>query len=280
MKPTTKIVILSVGLGLILWLTDASLDHYIFQTGSFLDVLILDVPSRGLCTRALILICFIMFGIVGARLLTLQKKAELKLATALEFQQQLVNAIPVPVFYKDLAYLYTGCNKSFTDFFGFSSEDLIGKGVADLVPKEIADVCQENDADLVKKAGVQIDEFDLQHISKGRRHVLFHKATFHNPDGKVSGLIGTMLDITERTAAEKKQETLTLELQEALNKVKTLSGFLPICASCHKVRADHPHGNQIEDYVQKHPQTELNHRICPDCMRKLYPDFAEDMGDT
>jgi PAS domain S-box-containing protein len=278
MTPLTKTLALALGLGLFLWLSDALLAHFIFNKGSFVDLLILDVPRQELYTRILALICVIIFGLISGRILALQKETARKLDAALDFPQQLINSSPVPIFYQDINYLYTGCNSSFTDFFGFSNEDLIRKNIHDLVPKEIADIFQEVDVEQSEKPLVQIYEFDVQHFSKGKRHVIFHKATFHNPEGKVTGLIGTMLDITERTEAEKKKETLALELKEALDKIKTLSSFLPICSSCNKVRGDHGQKNQIEEYIQKHPDTKLSHTTCPDCMRKLYPDFAEEMA--
>ena len=66
------------------------------------------------------------------------------------------------------------------------------------------------------------------------------------------------------------------ELQEALNKVKLLSGLLPICASCKKVRDDKGYWNQIETYVQKHSEADFSHSICPDCFKEIYPDLTYD----
>lgn len=63
----------------------------------------------------------------------------------------------------------------------------------------------------------------------------------------------------------------TAELQNALSKVKTLSGFLPICASCKKIRDDRGYWNQIESYVSQHSEAEFSHSICPDCVKDLYP---------
>ena len=55
-------------------------------------------------------------------------------------------------------------------------------------------------------------------------------------------------------------------------KVKTLSGFLPICVSCKKIRDDKGFWNQVEAYISEHSEVEFSHGICPDCMKKLYPD--------
>ncbi|MCI5222388.1 MAG: hypothetical protein D3924_06900 [Candidatus Electrothrix sp. AR4] len=65
----------------------------------------------------------------------------------------------------------------------------------------------------------------------------------------------------------------TEKLQEALSKVKILSGFLPICASCKKIRDDRGYWNQIESYIREHSEAEFSHGICPDCAEKLYPEF-------
>jgi len=82
-------------------------------------------------------------------------------------------------------------------------------------------------------------------------------------------------DITERKRAEQEREKLIQELQEALTKVKKLSGLLPICASCKKIRDDKGYWNQIEGYIRDHSEAEFSHGICPDCARKLYPELYE-----
>ncbi len=68
-------------------------------------------------------------------------------------------------------------------------------------------------------------------------------------------------------------ESRTQELSSALSKVKQLSGFLPICASCKKIRDDEGYWNQIESYIRTHSEAEFSHSICPDCANTLYPDF-------
>jgi len=67
-------------------------------------------------------------------------------------------------------------------------------------------------------------------------------------------------------------EKLIQELQEALSKVKTLSGMLPICSSCKKIRDDKGYWNQIESFFLTHSEAQFSHGLCPDCMKKLYPD--------
>ena len=82
-------------------------------------------------------------------------------------------------------------------------------------------------------------------------------------------------DISERKRIEAERDQVILDLQEALKNVKTLSGLLPICASCKKIRDDQGYWNQIESYLHKHSDAEFSHGICPECAKALYPDFDE-----
>ena len=80
-------------------------------------------------------------------------------------------------------------------------------------------------------------------------------------------------EVAERERAEKNLSKLVGELQEALAKVKALSGLLPICASCKKIRDDKGYWTQVEVYIRDHSEADFSHSICPDCAARLYPDF-------
>ncbi len=71
------------------------------------------------------------------------------------------------------------------------------------------------------------------------------------------------------------KDILIAQLQEALDQVKTLKGIVPICASCKKIRDDKGYWQQVETYIQKHSDAEFSHGVCPDCLRKYYPEQAE-----
>jgi len=77
-------------------------------------------------------------------------------------------------------------------------------------------------------------------------------------------------------ALTKEKEKLIVELQEALAKVKTLSGLLPICSSCKKIRDDNGYWNQIETYIRQHSEADFTHGICPTCAKMLYPGLIKD----
>ena len=79
-------------------------------------------------------------------------------------------------------------------------------------------------------------------------------------------------DISQRKIAEQERERLIRELQDALGKVKTLSGLLPICASCRKIRDERGDWHSLEIYIREHSEADFSHGICPACREKLYPD--------
>jgi PAS domain S-box-containing protein len=80
-------------------------------------------------------------------------------------------------------------------------------------------------------------------------------------------------DITERKRSEKEQKKLIKELEEALTEIKTLRGILPLCSFCKKIRDDEGFWEQVDVYIRKHSQADISHSICPECMKKHYPDI-------
>lgn len=82
-------------------------------------------------------------------------------------------------------------------------------------------------------------------------------------------------EINIRKRAQSEREKLIRELQEALVKIKTLKGLIPICASCKKIRDDKGFWNQIEVYIKEHSDAEFSHGICPECVERLYPELGK-----
>lgn len=82
-------------------------------------------------------------------------------------------------------------------------------------------------------------------------------------------------EIVKRLQSEEEIRDEKNKLKDALEEVKTLSGFLPICASCKKIRDDKGYWNRIESYISKHSEAEFSHSICPECTKTLYPEFSK-----
>ena len=75
--------------------------------------------------------------------------------------------------------------------------------------------------------------------------------------------------------SEEERVRLESVLTESQEEVKILSGLLPICASCKKIRDDEGLWNQVEEYIHEHSEAQFSHGLCPDCMKKLYPEYVK-----
>ncbi len=71
-------------------------------------------------------------------------------------------------------------------------------------------------------------------------------------------------------------EARNRDLREALANVKTLRGLLPICGSCKKVRDDAGYWHQVEEYLSAHSEVDFSHGLCPDCLKRLFPEYYEE----
>lgn len=124
--------------------------------------------------------------------------------------------------------------------------------------------------------GVLIDGFnDMVHEIQSRDMYLEEKVLRRTAELKTAN-DNLVAEMQQRREVERDREKLITELQQALHEVKTLSGLLPICCSCKKIRNDQGYWLQIETYVQEHSNAEFSHGICPECAKKLYPEFYHD----
>jgi diguanylate cyclase (GGDEF)-like protein/PAS domain S-box-containing protein len=129
-------------------------------------------------------------------------------AASSDLLQKVIDAVPAPIFFKDEHGVYLGCNRAFEGFIGVSPQDIVGKTVYDVAPKHLADVYHKADADLMNAGGQQVYEAQVKFKDGSLREVVFHKAVFARGDGSKGGLVGAMLDITERKVLEGQLERL------------------------------------------------------------------------
>ncbi|MBL8518833.1 MAG: EAL domain-containing protein [Betaproteobacteria bacterium] len=147
-------------------------------------------------------------------------RATRDLRKQLSLNEQLIEALPNPLFFKDTQGRYLGCNRAFEDFTGRKKEDFVGKTAADIQDADTARLYTETDQSLIAQPGVQRYEAVVKLPGQDApRHVQFNKATFQDEEGGVSGLVGVMVDLTDIRAAEanlRKNETqLRLALESA-----------------------------------------------------------------
>jgi PAS domain S-box-containing protein len=91
--------------------------------------------------------------------------------------------------------------------------------------------------------------------------------------GRVIAAVIAFHDITQRKQIEEERERLFIDHMDALSKIKTLSGMLPICSSCKRIRDDEGYWTQIETYINEHSEAEFSHGLCPECASKIYPEY-------
>lgn len=99
---------------------------------------------------------------------------------------------------------------------------------------------------------------------------------FRQTGGELIGIVEDFKDISHIRRVEEQRESTIAELQRAMAEVKVLSGLLPVCVSCKKIRDDNGYWNQIEAYVREHSEADFTHSICPDCAGRLYPDVMNE----
>jgi diguanylate cyclase (GGDEF)-like protein/PAS domain S-box-containing protein len=140
--------------------------------------------------------------VIIGRDMTERRRAELALEDNLRFAKQLIEVIPSPVFYKDHEGRYLGCNEAYEQFIGKRREEIVGKTPHDIAPKALADRYLAADRNLFEHPGTQVYEAAVHAADGSDRDVVFHKATFTRADGRIGGLVGVILDVTERKKTE------------------------------------------------------------------------------
>ncbi|MFA4848819.1 MAG: PAS domain S-box protein [Methanoregula sp.] len=171
--------------------------------------------SRGLRDNNGAITSYIAIG----RDVTAQKSAESRAVESSRFLATMINTLPIPIFFKDTAGKYLGCNPPYEEYIGIKSDSLIGKTAYDVSPKDLADKYTAADRRVFDNPVPQRCETQVQHADGTRHDVIFYKAPFLNKDGSLGGLIGTFLDITDRKRIEealKESESFNRGLVENL----------------------------------------------------------------
>jgi PAS domain S-box-containing protein len=120
----------------------------------------------------------------------------------LTFMQTLIDAIPSPIFYKNREARFQGCNSAFEVLVGKTRKAILGKPADEVIPNLLSDISHETDRILLREPGKVTYEYDVTYPDGSKHNFLLNKATFQDAGGNVAGLVGVMVDITDRKAAE------------------------------------------------------------------------------
>ena len=202
------------------------------------------------------------------------KRAEEALRQTRDYLDNLLNYANAPIIVWDPEFRITRFNHAFERLTGKNAGEVLGKPLDILFPENRRDEAMVHIHRTMSGERWEAVEIHILRADGEVRTVLWNSATLYAADGKtVIATIAQGQDITERKQAEEARAELILELQAALKKVKTLSGLLPICASCKKIRDDKGYWKQIETYISDHSEADFSHCLCPECVKKLYPEL-------
>ncbi|MEO8428064.1 MAG: PAS domain S-box protein [Verrucomicrobiota bacterium] len=164
-------------------------------------------------------------------------------------------------------------NTAHVRLFGYSdASELCGTSLLNLIAPD----CREEIGERIRRrerGEPSPDAYETVGCRKDGSLFTFYveAAKIELPDGPAS--VAFLIDVTERKRAESERERLIRELQEALGKIKTLSGLLPICSFCKKIRDDKGCWHQVDSYIKRHSLANFTHGFCPDCTKKHFSDY-------
>jgi len=201
--------------------------------------------------------------------ITVHKQAEetqLRLAAIIDFSED-------AILWTDLDFIIQSWNTGAHAIFGYTAAEAIGQPISMVVPKERQHEFAEIGSRI--RRGDHIRQYETERLRKnGRRiHVSLTISPVKDAAGHLLGFSTIARDITAQRRERLRREELISRLQNALARVKLLSGLLPICASCKRIRDPDGQWRDVESYIHDHSEASFTHGICPDCQRMLYPDI-------
>ena len=152
----------------------------------------------------------------------LVKQRTRALINQVRFQQNLIDSIPVPIYFKDTDLNYLGCNRAFEETLGYAKEHILGKNVHDILPEKIANIHHQKDLQLLQAGEIKYYEVTSEYPDGKKHDLLVFKALFHKKDGSIEGLVGTNLDISERNQAQLQLELHAEELKNTNTALRVL----------------------------------------------------------
>ena len=154
---------------------------------------------------------------------------------------------------------------------GIERNSLIGKPFSRFVRREDQDIFYKLRQRLLETEKPQSCEVRLVIKDGHEFYARIECMVIKIRDGDLWQIRAAVSDITERKSAQTQRDKLITELQKALSEVKTLRGFLPICANCKDIRDDRGYWEKIEIYIHDRSDAEFSHSLCPTCAKELYP---------
>jgi PAS domain S-box-containing protein len=199
-----------------------------------------------------------------------RKQAEAALALKEEMLRLFIRHTPAAIAVLDTEMRYLVVSDRWIKDYHHEGKELVGRSHYELFP-DLPERWKEGHRRALAGAVEKSDEDQGRIRPDGSFDWLkWELRPWRKADGAIGGVIFFIEIITERKEREAEREKLIKDLQVALAEVKTLSGMLPICASCKKVRDDKGYWNQIETYIAHRTAATFSHGLCPHCLVKEF----------
>lgn len=162
------------------------------------------------------------------------KRSKIDLEKSLRFLKTLVNAIPSPIFYKDLEGKYIECNTNYEKFMGLRREHLLNKTIFEIGQEEYEDIHYAYDKHILSKGGNVVYEAKVKNGDGKYKDAILSKAALVNEEGEIEGLVCSIMDISERKKIEKKIQRLSkikedmLLISQSIMEVKDIETLLKL----------------------------------------------------
>lgn len=181
----------------------------------------------------------------------------------------MLEQVPAYLWSADLELRLMWSQPSYTRIVGFQARPDMGATIYDLFGNN-----PEHPSIQAHRAALEGEARNFEvwvEVSGEARLLRGHVEPLRDAGQAIRGVVGVALDLTERSRAEAERERMIEELQAALDRVKMLSGLIPICSHCKAVRNDKGYWQQVDAFMRDYSNAKLSHAICPECARKLMP---------
>ncbi|MDR3459385.1 MAG: PAS domain-containing protein [Verrucomicrobiae bacterium] len=220
-------------------------------------------------------------GLVGSLTdITQRKQNDLALRESEEKLRRILQAAHDAIILVDEEGKIRLWNQAASRIYGYSNEEAMGKDILELLApaRDLEKVRATFRESLVSGQGSGINQTtEWTMRRKDGQEIMVELSLTAVMFGDQRFFLGVDRDITERKKSEMERELLIKSLEEALANVKTLSGLVPICAACKRIRDDKGYWNQVEAYISSHSEARFSHGICPECIHKLYPEIESEL---
>jgi len=246
--------------GISIWLLE-TFYHVVVFGETFPDALFLRVSAHDLFLRCVILIASCLLYLVAMKNRIIKDKEA-------QVENILNNVIPVCI--TDKNYEIVMANDSYWSIWGRAEHKPLK-----CYEHRPGESCHTENCSLMRvlKGAKEYVAESKKEYHNETHYFIVTARPFLDARNRIAGIIESFQDITERKKLEDEKANLVDQLRSSLENVKLLSGLIPICSSCKKIRDDKGYWNQIEAYIRDHSEAEFSHGICPECAKKYYSDL-------